>query len=119
MTPEQELQALNTLCQECELNIVNCSIELHRTKNREIKADLKGWIKRDVENLMKWRQQRADKLNIESILKWQQEKADRVMLNSPYYKTGGSYNPHCPPSRLDGTAIIPCSNTLFVNGGAA
>ena len=119
MTLNEEMEALNTLCQECELNIVNNSIELHRTKNREIKADLKGWIKRDVENLMKWRQQRADRLNTKSILKWQQEKADRVMLNSPYYKTGGSYNPHCPPSRLDGTAIIPCSNTLFVNGGGA
>lgn len=110
MTPEQELQALNadikamnTLCQQYELNIVDYSIQLHLTKNREHKADLKGWIKRDVENLLKWRQQKADK----------------IMLNSPYYKTGGSYNPHCPPSRLDGTAIIPCSNTLFVTGGAA
>lgn len=103
MTLNQEIEALNTLCQDCELNIVNNSIELHRTKNREIKADLKGWIKRDVENLLKWRQQKADK----------------VMFNSPYYKTGGSYNPHCPPSRLDGTVRIPCSNTLFVNGGGA
>lgn len=103
MTLNQEMEALNTLTQECELNIVNNSIELYRTKNKEIKADLKGWIKRDVENLLKWRQQ----------------KADRVMLNSPYYKTGGSYNPHCPPSKLHTTVTIPCSNTLFVNGGAA
>lgn len=88
MTLAQEIQALNTLCQECELNIVNNSIVLHLTKNREIKADLKGWIKRDVENLIKWRQQRGDKMNVESILKWQKER-------------------------------IPCSNTLFVNGGAA
>ena len=103
MTLNQEMEALNTLCQQAELDIVNNSIELYRTKNREIKADLKGWIKRDVENLLKWRQQ----------------KADRVMLNSPYYKTGGSYNPHCPPSKLHTTVTIPCSNTLFVKEGGA
>ena len=103
MTLNQEIEALNTLCQQAELNIVNYSVTLYMTKNREHKADLKGWIKRDVENLLKWRQQRAD----------------RVMLNSPYYKTGGSYNPHCPPSKLHTTVTIPCSNTLFVNGGAA
>jgi hypothetical protein len=74
MTLEQEIEALNTLCQQCELNIVNYSVTLYMTKNREHKADLKGWIKRDIENLLKWRQQRADKMNTESILKWQQER---------------------------------------------
>jgi hypothetical protein len=44
--------------------------------------------------------------------------APRSTTDMPYF-TGGESNPLCPPSRLDGTTIIPCSNTLFVNGGAA
>jgi len=88
MTLEQEIEALNTLCQQCELNIVNYSVTLYMTKNREHKADLQGWIKRDIENLLKWRQQRAKKMNIESILKWQQERIP--CSNTLFVNEGGA-----------------------------
>jgi len=38
---------------------VDNSIQLHRTKNREQKADLKGWIKRDIESILKWKERKT------------------------------------------------------------
>ena len=40
-------------------SIVDNSIQLYRTKNRETKSDLKGWIKRDIESILKWKERKT------------------------------------------------------------
>jgi hypothetical protein len=59
MTLEQELEMLNSNISFANYSIVDNSIQLYRTKNREIKADLKGWIKRDIESILKWKERKT------------------------------------------------------------
>ena len=59
MTLEQELEMLNSNISFANYAIVDNSIQLYRTKNREQKADLKGWIKRDIESILKWKERKA------------------------------------------------------------
>lgn len=59
MTLEQELEMLNSNISFANYSIVDNSIQLYRTKNREHKADLKGWIKRDIESILKWKERKT------------------------------------------------------------
>ena len=59
MTLEQELQMLNSNISFANNSIVDNSIRLYRTKIREHKADLKGWIKRDIESILKWKERKT------------------------------------------------------------
>ena len=59
MTLDQELEMLNSNISFANYSIVDNSIQLYRTKNREIKADLKGWIKRDIESILKWKERKT------------------------------------------------------------
>ena len=59
MTLEQELQMLNSNISFANNSIVDNSIQLYQTKNREIKSDLKGWIKRDIESILKWKERKT------------------------------------------------------------
>jgi len=53
------LEMLNSNISFANYSIVDNSIQLHRTKNREQKADLKGWIKRDIESILKWKERKT------------------------------------------------------------
>jgi hypothetical protein len=59
MTLEQELEMLNSNISFANNSIVDNSIQLYRTKIREHKADLKGWIKRDIESILKWKERKT------------------------------------------------------------
>ena len=59
MTLHQEFEALSHRISQAELDIAQYSIRLYKSKVRSHKSDLKSWIKREIEWIIKWEERKT------------------------------------------------------------
>ena len=59
MTLHQEFELLGDRIRQAEMDIAQYSVSLYKTKLRSHKADLKSWIKREIEWIIKWEERKS------------------------------------------------------------
>ena len=59
MTLHQEFELLSDRIRQAEMDIAQYSIRLYKSKVRSHKADLKAWIKREIEWIIKWEERKT------------------------------------------------------------
>ncbi len=63
MTLHQEFELLSDMISQAEMDIAQYSIRLYKSKVRSDKADLKSWIKREIERIIKWEERKTEVRN--------------------------------------------------------
>lgn len=59
MTLHEEFELLSDRIRQAEMDIAQYSVRLYKSKVRSHKADLKAWIKREIEWIIKWEERKT------------------------------------------------------------